>query len=258
MTEPDGDCLVFPFSAADGPRNMARDEAMLDLVGEDSRAAAFRAYAWSEPTLSLGYFQGHDEVARDPRWRGLSLVRRSTGGGAIVHHHEVTYCLVIPRRHPLARQPSALYRGVHQALAEMLSQGGPVARRRGEPDAGAWAGVGAGAGRPFLCFNDRDPEDLVVDTEKVVGSAQRRRSGAVLQHGSILLARSEFAPELNGLGEDPPSARALAEWGDRLARVIPGALGFRAVEGPWTEALEARAAVVERETYRNAAWMLRR
>src|SRR4051794_38396264 len=83
-------CDVFPFLTADGPTQMAADEVLLEHVGVTDRPA-LRFYAWDRPTLSLGYFQPFAD--RPP---GLPVVRRPTGGGAIVHDHELTYALALP------------------------------------------------------------------------------------------------------------------------------------------------------------------
>ena len=158
-------CRILPHVSADGPANMALDEALLDTVSADPGNAYLRTYEWTEPTLSLGYFQRLADVQSDPRWRSAAVVRRLTGGGAIWHHHEVTYALIVPASHPLARPNTALYRAVHAAIVEMLAGVGIKAERRGDdasPDR-------PGLDRPLLCFTDRDPEDLVYQGFKIVG-----------------------------------------------------------------------------------------
>ena len=222
-----GTIRVLPYSMADGPANMALDEAMLEASARDG-SASLRFYGWTEPTLSLGYFQRIAEVRADPRWRGRPIVRRPTGGGAIWHDHELTYAIAVPPDTPHVRPNTALYRAVHGAIAEVLASRGLPARRRGEPA----PGVANGPGRPILCFTGADPEDIVGMGHKWVGSAQRRRGGAVLQHGSILLARSPVVPELIGLCDVADVPRSPEDWdpprraSDR-GRPGPGALGHR-------------------------------
>lgn len=245
------DCLILPHENADGPANMARDEAMLDLVASGSGRAAFRTYGWTQATLSLGYFQSIREVEADARWRGVPLVRRPTGGGALLHDIEITYALVIPRSHPVATRSKDLYRCIHEAIAGTITRTGPLARRRGE-------GTSGNGPKPFLCFSDRDPEDVVVGSVKVVGSAQRRRSGAVLQHGSLLLQRSVLAPELVGLGELSPISTDLRFWSEQLREAVPAALGLGSEVSDGPDGLRARADELEREVYRNPAWTRRR
>ncbi len=194
---------ILPHLVASGPTQMALDEALLESVCAEPTAAVIRTYAWSEPTLSLGYFQEFSATA-DPRWQGAAVVRRATGGGAIWHEHEITYTVVVPRAHRLGARAVDLYQGVHAAIAAMLQKAGALARRRGDdPDR---------PDRPFLCFQDRDPEDLVVGRCKVVGSAQRRWHAAVLQHGSILLARADARR----------NCRACANWRISIRPLRPG------------------------------------
>jgi len=249
----DWTCRIFPHEAAGGAANMALDEALLDLVTDDPTAAALRTYGWSEPTLSLGYFQTVTEPESDPRWRGVPLVRRPTGGGAIWHDREITYALAVPRGHPLARASGDLYRAVHSALADALNGFHARARRRGG-DAKAVEALG----RPFLCFTDRDPEDVVVDGSKIVGSAQRRRAGAVLQHGSVLLARSPRTPELRGASDLAAVPGGLEIWSSLIADRIPSALGFNARLDGWPANVLARAREVEQSVYLDPAWTRRR
>ena len=245
-------CHVTPHEVADGPANMALDEALLDAVADDPSAAVLRTYGWSIPTLSLGYFQRLAEAEADPRWRDVPRVRRPTGGGALWHDHELTYAIVVPGTHPLARRPADLYRAVHGAIAGAIRASGAPADRRGE------AGSRIAADRPFLCFTDRDPEDIVSQGFKVVGSAQRRRRGAVLQHGSLLLERSEITPELPGLVELAGPSPSILEWSDRLRQAIPRALGLEARERPISTEERRRVLDLLDRTYLDPDWTSRR
>ena len=111
--------------ALDGPTNMARDEHLLH--SEALRPAVLRLYAWTPPTISLGYFQRYADVARLPAdVRNLPVVRRITGGGAILHDREVTYCLVLDDSVPVATQPPlALYQLVHDCWRLAAPPGAP-------------------------------------------------------------------------------------------------------------------------------------
>ena len=250
-------CRVLPHEVADGPRNMAVDEALLDSVAGDPTASVVRTYAWSEPTLSLGYFQPFAAVEAETRWRGRPVVRRATGGGALWHDREITYAVVIPADHPLARPSTALYRAIHRAIGDHLRAAGVEARRRGE------AAARPAPTRPFLCFADRDADDIVAGAIKLVGSAQRRRSGAVLQHGSLLLARSPTTPELPGLGDltapGPVGAAAQADrWRAVLAAALPAALGTEAISAELTDCERDRADTLRRDIYATTGWARRR
>src|SRR5439155_20983762 len=87
-------CRLLPDAVADGPANMADDEMLLRSAAKGR--ASLRFYAWTEATLSLGYFQPAARRLDDPLLRDLPFVRRPTGGDALVHHHELTYCLAVP------------------------------------------------------------------------------------------------------------------------------------------------------------------
>jgi lipoate-protein ligase A len=234
---------------------MAIDHALLDAVDEDPALAVFRTYEWDEPTLSLGYFQRFVAVETDPQWHEVRVVRRPTGGGAIWHDHEVTYALVMPRSHPAACRPADLYRLVHGAIAAELRGRGLAATLRGRLSTEAPAGDLA---RPFLCFLDHDPSDVLLDGRKVLGSAQRRRPRAVLQHGSLLLASSGRTPELPGLRELAGAAWQPRDWAGELSRRLPTALGLTAIDSTLTPD-ECRAADrLAREVYADVSWTRRR
>ena len=173
---------IIHDDAHDGPTNMARDEALLALVGEGESVPTLRTYQWSPPTISLGYFQKYGDYGRlDPPAGALPVVRRQTGGGAILHDRELTYSITLPADHPLlADGPNALYEIVHDALMECLAERGVETRRGSETD-------GSGPGRgPFFCFARRHLLDVFLGDGKLAGSAQRRTRNAVLQHGSII------------------------------------------------------------------------
>jgi lipoyl(octanoyl) transferase len=229
---------------------MALDEALLERVAGGAGAAYLRTYGWTTPTLSLGYFQRLTEVQADPRFLSVPMVRRLTGGGAIWHDREVTYALVVAADHPLARPSTGLYQTVHAAIADALLEVGIIATRRGGRG-------GSGHGdqkRPLLCFTDTNPEDIVTNGVKIVGSAQRRRGGAVLQHGSLLLARSCRTPELLGVCDVADSFAGNHDWSDRLRTRIPSALGLLCEDSEVPADVRARALELERVRYENPVW----
>ena len=181
--------VLIDSEPASGSWNMAVDEALLESAVE-RRTCALRLYRWSEATLSLGYFQPED-ARNHPRFAALPAVRRLSGGGAILHHDELTYSCAIPPGHPLAADPLRLYVRVHEQIISLLNDCQIAAGLRGE--------VLRGQDEPFLCFGRGDPRDIVLAGHKIVGSAQRRRRGAILQHGALLLEHSTHAPEFPGL-----------------------------------------------------------
>jgi lipoyl(octanoyl) transferase len=207
-------CRLLLDPPGPGAWNMAVDELLLDAAAAHEQAC-WRFYGWSEPVLSLGYFQdcagrsGHAPSGRCP------VVRRLTGGGAIVHDAELTYSVAVPSRHPLAHRRDLLYQTVHNCLVGALADLGVTANvllshRERSPQ----------SSEPFLCFQRRTAGDVLLGETKIAGSAQRRRRGAVLQHGSLLLRRSPAAPELPGLedlsGKDGLGQRLAELWLDKL------------------------------------------
>jgi lipoate-protein ligase A len=245
----------LPFRIATGSANMALDEALLEQVAERDDLAYLRGYGWSEPTLSLGYFQRMADAELEPRWQFAPRVRRATGGGAIWHERELTYALVLPANHPCARPHTALYQAVHSAIAEILRRQGVNALRRGPASDHDRE---RSSRRPFLCFTDRDPEDIVTDGFKVVGSAQRRRGGAILQHGSILLQRSDTTPELPGICDLGAVESDPGSWSNLVLPAIAAALELRLDPSETTDLIRARTQVLEQDVYRNSAWTRRR
>jgi lipoate-protein ligase A len=166
--------------------NMGLDEALLESAGAPP---TLRFYTWNPETLSLGYFQRCGDVPAIEHER--SVVRRMTGGGAIHHAGELTFSISAPLDHPLYRGPIAeSYRRVHGAIAAALAEYGVQADLRGER---ALASDRTGTG---MCFHRSTPLDLVWDGRKGVGSAQRRRAGRVLHHGSIKIRPSPVEGEV--------------------------------------------------------------
>jgi lipoate-protein ligase A len=181
--------------AAPGEANMAADEAMLASTIA-SGVAAVRFYRWEGPVVSLGYFQSYADRESHAASRNCPIVRRHSGGGAIVHDRELTYAICWPasgtagRLDSLANRLYSVFHGQlvaalakQQVRAEQFKLTAPVAR----------------ADEPFLCFQRRADGDVVTDGHKIMGSAQRRKKGAILQHGSLLLSRSAAAEELPGV-----------------------------------------------------------
>ena len=145
--------------------------------------------------------------------RECPLVRRQTGGGAILHDRELTYSLAVPAGYPRASDAAWLYSIIHKAIARTLASYGVDARVSAAPQ-------GPETRQPFLCFQRRGACDVLVDDSKIAGSARRRSRGAVLQHGSLLLVRSTARPELPGILELTGSSPPPAELGERLAQEL--------------------------------------
>jgi lipoate-protein ligase A len=251
-------CYQIPYAIAGGPANMALDEALLEWVAGQPNAVFLRTYGWLEPTLSLGYFQSLSEALAEPRWQGVPLVRRATGGGAIWHDHELTYAIVLPTNHARARPGTALYQAVHAAIVATLRAPGLDACRRAAFESVSHRAAERPPHRPFLCFTDRDPEDIVAGGFKVVGSAQRRHAGAILQHGSLLLKRSDRTPELLGVCDLAGVSQDPRSWSGPVQERIARALELDLVACDLPAAVSRRAAELEEKVYRVAGWTGRR
>ncbi len=237
--------------AAPGDWNMAVDAALMESVA-DGGACCLRFYRWAEPTLSLGYFQPADQRESHMASRTCPIVRRATGGGAIIHDQEITYSVVLPASHPRAVPAQELYQLLHETLVDALSDWQIVATICPDRD------KLSPSEEPFLCFQRRAAGDVLLGNAKIAGSAQRRRRGAILQHGSVLLSKSCAAPELFGIGElggkSVPAHDLQRAWRDRLGRVCE--LCWR----PDTlTPLEGRhAALLVAETFGQLDWTYRR
>ena len=182
-----------------GETNMAVDEALLRDATPES-PVVLRIYRWEQPTLSLGYFQSWDDCRAVPGLSDLPWVRRKTGGGAIVHDQEITYSILIPEtRNKTSKGHSGLlYRAIHGSAVENLQRLGWDAKLS---ETCTCSTATNQKEEPFLCFSRRSPVDLIIGSDKVMGSAQRRTSAGLLQHGSLLIRHSPTTPGLIGLSE---------------------------------------------------------
>lgn len=244
------DCRLLLDPPADGAWNMAVDEVLL-LHAAREGVWSMRFYGWSEATVSLGYFQQVDERQNHAASRHCPVVRRPSGGGAIVHDRELTYSLAAP----IGRATDAgrrLYRLLHAALAEMLSGLGIEARLC--PAASSHDGPRG----PFLCFQRRAEGDVLCGDAKLIGSAQRRFQNAVLQHGSLLLGASPAAPELPGV-ESLTSVRLTDDgWRGRVGEAIAAALKLRLNSSRLNDDEHDEAQNLSREKYGHPAWTCRK
>lgn len=244
--------LVSP--PEDGARNMAIDHALLDRAAR-SDEAVFRIYAWATPTMSLGVHEKARLVPEAAATRGIAVVRRPTGGRALLHHREVTYSVTAPAREASLRES---YDAINAILLDALTRLGVpahTAERRGRPLAPDGA----------ACFAEPNVGELVVEGRKLVGSAQRRDAHAFLQHGSILLADDQgLVAALRGMPAPPPAATltqalrravAFAEVRDALRAALEHAVGPVA-----SFASDDIAPDIARhlETYRDPRWTFRR
>ena len=162
-----------------GPENMALDEGLLARARRTGESV-FRVYTWSEPTLSLGRHQRATGVYDPARARdlGVGIVRRITGGRALLHHREVTYSVTAPAFDGGSMRAS--YAAINELLLHALQALGVPATL-----AGPQGRTPPPASAP--CFERPAAGEILLGGRKLVGSAQVREDGALLQHGSILV-----------------------------------------------------------------------
>ena len=248
---------IYTDGALPGPDNMARDSHLLDQV-EAGAPPALRLYGWAGHVLSVGHAQkvGREINLAACAQRGVPLVRRPTGGRAVLHGDDLTYAVIAPTGLPP-------FEGgilpVYKALAEVFTH---FLRGLGlEPRAKEYAGREQAALASAICFATPAAFEMLVDGRKLIGSAQRMRQRAFLQHGSLPL-RPQFAlleALFHGAREDTLRAQmtdletlgALPADGSpglarRLAESFSEVLGVRFTPGEWSAedeaAVRARAA----------------
>jgi lipoate-protein ligase A len=246
------DCRLIWHEPADGAWNMGVDEAMLEAAGRVEQGACLRFYQWDQPTLSLGYFQRQaDRQTHEPS-RGCPIVRRSTGGGAILHDRELTYSFTTTISDRMRSDLRRFYDIFHGTLIGLLNDLGVRA--------GLCPGLPPNAKRdePFLCFQRRVAGDVLVGSAKIGGSAQRRHHAALLQHGSVLLRRSEAAPELPGIGDLTGVQISPWDLAYRWAERIASEIGMPLKRAELTADESGTAQRLTRERFADPWWTCRR
>lgn len=226
---------------ADAAANMAIDEAVMQAHGEGEAPPTLRVYGWRPPAVSIGYFQrAADEIdVAECRRLGIDVVRRLTGGRAVLHDAELTYSIVISAADPAIPQTiTASYRHFSQGLLAALAKLG-VAASMSMPRAAYGQRVSKAPSGSAACFDAPSHYEIIHQGRKLVGSAQVRKNGVILQHGSILLS---FNAGLVAAVLQQPSAelrQAMAEMLAAKATSLEEILG-RTVT--WREAADALAA----------------
>ena len=185
---------------APGAENMRRDLELLDACARGEIPGAVRLYGFAPACLSLGRMQSMDDVDLDACARdGVDVVRRPSGGRAVLHDQEVTYSVVCRSNDPVfgGRVLESCSR-IHEAVAAGLSLLGVRTVARGLPaDLRRDAREGAAVAD---CFARPAAHELLDEQgRKLVGSAQARRAGALLQHGSVLLEPPRAAAYVRGV-----------------------------------------------------------
>lgn len=237
-----------------GWQNMAIDCALLDLVRAVG-GAVLRVYRWEPWCLSFGRHEpalrryGREAVAA----RGIDVVRRPTGGRAVWHARELTYAVAQPAPGTSLRES---YRAIHGMMADAVRRLGAPALLAADPP--RVAGLGAGA-----CFAQPVGGEVIVSGRKVVGSAQLREDGALLQHGSMLLEDDQrLVRELASDGTGPAGEVTLSRAIGRHVPFSEAAAAVRDAASAWqpgTTALDDPDRILSlarrhEERFRSDAW----
>lgn len=250
-----------------GAMNMARDEAILEAVSTGEQPPTLRLYSWQPACLSLGYGQRSSDVDFERAAAlGWDVVRRPTGGRAILHTDELTYSLVLPADDPIAAgSVMDSYRRISAALVEGLRLLGmqPEADKRSE---GGTIGP--------VCFETPSHYEITLDGHKLIGSAQLRRKNGVLQHGSLPLT-GDIARICDGLVYADEAEREAAKAQVRLRATTLNGVDWASAAGALEQGFNAvfytdfqpaglsvsettRAETLAYSTYLNDMWTRRR
>jgi lipoate-protein ligase A len=244
---------------ASGAWNMAVDEAILEAVGRETVPATLRLYSWQPACLSLGYAQPSEDVDQEAlRKRGWELVRRPTGGKAILHTDEITYSVIGPEHDErLSGGVLESYLKLSQALIRTLGNlnisAESVERPAGARNSTDRQAADNATERDFfteraseqnpVCFEVPSTYEITIQGRKIIGSAQARRKEGVLQHGSLPL-QGDLTRILEALilPEGTTNQKA-AERLLRRATTVERALGRLVL---WEEAAQAFVKVLAR------------
>jgi biotin synthase-related radical SAM superfamily protein/lipoate-protein ligase A len=269
------DAAIWRLIIEDQPRsgvlNMAVDEAILLAHLAGATPPTLRFYQWRPAAVSLGYFQDYatevdSEACRQER---VDIVRRITGGRAVLHDQEVTYSLVV-NMEQLTGSVVETYLAIARGLVLGLRSLGLRAVLAPEKENSSGGGAGRGDG---ACFEAPSSYEILADGKKIIGSAQVRRGGVILQHGSIplwieapLLARvlgfppeaaARIAARAGGIGE-AIGPGGLVDLCRAIADGLGGALEVSFAAGDLTATEMAVAERLAREKYACEAWNTKR
>jgi len=253
---------------ARGAWNMAVDEALAEAVDAGASPPVLRLYRWAPPCLSLGFAQPYG--AADAAFcadHGIDVVRRPTGGRAVLHHLELTYSVCAPLgRGPFSRDLQAAYQAICRALVAGLRRLGVAADLSGAPENGMIKPTQA-----IPCFIGPAAGEVVAGGRKLVGSAMRRVGDAILQHGSILEGwDGALQAGCLGLRDDRELRPAVTTLADLLGEVPARAALADAIAAGFSDAFvisfttsllagteRARAEALERERHAHERWVVR-
>ena len=204
--------------------NMARDETLLRSVMDGSSPPCLRFYAWKPPGLSVGYLQKiRKEVNLDMCSKhGIDYVRRLTGGKAVLHDDELTYSLAIPVNHKKVRGRGVVdsYRTISEALVKGLTLCGIPCTMAPEKSSGSKKSSTS------VCFDTPSVYEVMANGKKIIGSAQTRDRGIILQHGSVPINwDTEKLFDVTGIPRE--GRERYAEYFRGIATTVTKELGYR-------------------------------
>lgn len=244
---------------------MATDQALAESVsaraGTESVEAVLRLYQWDSPTISFGRNEPTRGVYDPARARaaGVDLVRRPTGGRAVLHDAELTYAVVLPVR--ALGGARATYREINTALVHALHQLGAMVEVAAVPD-GGMPGLAAGP-----CFQSPADGEVVASGRKLVGSAQARIGKAFLQHGSIILSGDQSLLGVIGQEADHEQPATLFEQigpldvgvvADHVVSAMKKVFGGTWVDGEYSGREKRMIRALVEERYASDEWTWRR
>lgn len=254
--------------------NMAVDEAVMIHHAEGSVPPTIRFYCWDPPAVSLGYFQQLKKEVDVEKCKenGVDIVRRITGGRAIYHDEELTYSLVAKEDNPrVSGSVTQSYKKIARGLCSSLNKLGAPVEMAPRPS--------KTSNDTAACFDAPSWYELVFENKKITGSAQTRRDGVILQHGSIpfsfnikkffflLYFPSEdirsrmirsFSAKACSLEEALQRKVSFSEAASALKKGMEEMLKIRLVSGEMSQAELRTVERLLKEKYQNKAWNYRR
>ena len=262
---------------ASGYENMATDEAIYLSCRQGTVPPTLRLYGWQPPAVSLGYFQKIESAVdlEECRRRGIDVVRRLSGGRAVLHHRELTYAVIAPENvPPFSTRVLQTYMTIGSCLLNALMDLGLNAQWVALRD--KHRGAAFSQHETASCFSAPSWYEITVGGKKICGSAQKRGNGVFLQHGSILIdhdpevlaavliskkGNEAFVKEIEAsttsLRRHLTGIIDVQDLGEKLLRSFQNTLGVTFSRGPLTAGESQLQEMLLREKYRKADWNCR-
>ncbi|MFZ3065024.1 MAG: lipoate--protein ligase family protein [Nitrospirota bacterium] len=256
-----------------GFMNMAIDEAIAIACDKQLSPPTLRLYTWNPPCISVGYFQNVDEIVdiSECKRQSINIVRRLTGGKAVLHNKELTYSIISPSKNDIF--PNGI-KGSYKAIADCLLHGiknlgisGEITERPSKKENG------------FSCFLDTSFYEISVKGKKLIGSAQKRWKNLFLQHGSIIISpshiqlasllrfnkeeeRTSFVnlhkEKSTSIEEETKTSSDIIEIKSAIKKGFEEKTGIKLFEAELTDFEKTEAQRLLKEKYENDNWNLKR